>query len=280
MKSILNFLIIIFVAGFITTGFTGKESSRHSILIQSSDKNISSVVLTQSAGIITERLKDLSSEKFDIVVIPENKQIRIVLDGTWDLKAVESLLLHKGTMSFYETYDQKALAELLNGDSYLFSLLKASAAGDSGSKIGCSTVSEISKVSDYLKTLELERKCRFAWTQNTDSSGICLFALKITGEKGALINDNDIDSVRFDNDKIDITLKGPASASWAEATRRNMNKAIAIVLDDNVISAPTVRSVIESGKIEITGRYSQNDSRYLSALLNNGKLQAGFHIVK
>jgi len=65
---------------------------------------------------------------------------------------------------------------------------------------------------------------------------------------------------------IGIKFKKEAVLSWAEATRRNMDKAIAIVLDDKVISAPVVRSVIEGGNCQISGNFTEEDARYIVAL--------------
>ena len=67
---------------------------------------------------------------------------------------------------------------------------------------------------------------------------------------------------------------------FADATKRNLNNAIAMVLDDNVISAPKVMSPIESGEIEISGNFTHSQVNYIASLLNNGVLPVGFTIIK
>jgi preprotein translocase subunit SecD len=52
------------------------------------------------------------------------------------------------------------------------------------------------------------------------------------------------------------------------------------LLDDNVIAAPKVMSVIDSGEIEISGSFTQTQSGYLASLLNNGYLPVSFVVVK
>jgi len=255
MKTILYSLIAIFIFGIIASGFTNKGNARrgntqNSILIQSTDKNASSVLLSQSAKIISARLKDFSPERFDVKVIQEKNQIRVELTNARTSKTIEKLLLQKGSFAFYETYNRVSFSKLLNGNTRLFSLLNSPATRDSSLTIGCASGSEIEKVTAYLNTLGLEQKCKFAWDQHSDDSDVCLYALKIDNAKGALIIGNDIESVKSNQDNatkafmVNIRLKRSAVEIWSDATKRNINKAIAIVLDNEVLSAPKVRSVI------------------------------------
>jgi len=81
--------------------------------------------------------------------------------------------------------------------------------------------------------------------------------------------------------EIGIEFKKPAVQLWADATRRNINKAIAIVLDNKVIYAPVLKDAIEGGKCSITGILTKkNEVQYLTALCNNGELPVSFTIVK
>jgi preprotein translocase subunit SecD len=280
MKAIFYFLIPLLIFAFFATGLSNEAHAKHSILIQSSDKDISSVSLSQSAEIITKRLKDFSTGEFKTSVIPEKNQIEVILTDDWDLKMAESLLIHKGSIEFYETYNHNGLVELLNGDNRLFSLLTKSEIDNSGTKIGCICGSEAAKVTDYLSTLKLSQKCKFAWTQDFDNANVCLYALKISSEKGAIITGIDIESSKYEKDRIQIKLKSNAAGLWSEATKRNLNNVIAIVLDDNVIAAPRVMSEINSGEIEISGSFTQTQGRYIATLLNNGALPVSFFVVK
>jgi SecD/SecF fusion protein len=151
---------------------------------------------------------------------------------------------------------------------------------DSGTKIGCTSITEVEKISRYLDKLELNQKCKFAWNQYSDTSSVCLFALKISANKGAVITGADIESAKYNQDKIQIKLKKAAIGLWSDATKRNINRVIAIVIDNNVISSPRVRSVIDSGEIEITGSFTKTQAGYMAALLNNGELPVNFQVVK
>lgn len=286
MRAILYLFIAIFVFGILEPSFTNKAIAQNSILIQCTDSKASSILLTQSAQIISARLKDFSPEKFDLKVIPEKNQILVTLTNNQDLKTVEKLLTHIGSLAFYETYDRAGLTELLNGDKQLFSFFSNNRDNQANVMIGCATVAEVEKVTNYLKTLKQVEKCKFVWDEHFEDSNVCLYALKTDGKKGALIVGEDIESVQQNQDKvskvnaIDIKLKKSVIEIWADATKRNLNHSIAIVLDNNVLAAPNVRSVITGGHIEITGNYTQNQAKYIAALGNNGVLPLHFKIVK
>jgi hypothetical protein len=280
MKTIHYLLLTFLVFTLFAFGCSNKEKPTYTILIQSSDKNISSVSLTKAAENISKRLKNFSAGKFDISTFHEKRQIRVILTDDWDYPAVESLITHKGTIEFWETYNYNSLAGLLNGDDHLFALLSKSELNNENTKIGCTTGSEIGRVTKYLNSLDLRQKCKFSWTQDFDKTNVCLYALKKSSKTGPLITGDDIESARYDKDRIQIKLKNNAVESFADATKRNLNNAIAIVLDDNVISAPKVMSPIESGAIEITGNFTQSQVSYLASLLNNGVLPGEFIVVK
>jgi len=271
--------------GIITMGFTNKANSKNSILIQSTDKNVSEAALTQSAKIISNRLKDFSAEKFELTVIPEKNQIEVVFTENRDLKVTEKLLTQKGNIGFYTTFNRKSLSELLKGDNHLFSLLNSSNTNDIGAKIGCCSVSEITKVNNYLQYLEQNPVCKFVWSQPSESSEVCLYALRLEA-KGALLSGTDIESMKSGQEKgtkiqyVGINFKKPAIALWANITKQNIGNPIAIVLDNTVLCAPIIRSVIEGGKCSITGDFTQTEVKFFAALGNNGELPISFNVLK
>jgi preprotein translocase subunit SecD len=286
MKTILYFLIAIFIFGIVATGFTKKADTKISIMIQSVDNTISSEALSQSAKIISDRLKDFSSEKFNVSTIPAKGQILVKVTNNRNLEALQSLIIKKGTIEFYETYNHEKLSEILGQDNQLFSLLKIKDTDNQGAKIGCTSVGEVEKVNAYLKSLELNQKCKFAWSQFAENSEVCLFALKPGIGSEPLLTNDDIDIIKYNKDKqsenycIEIRFKKPAAELWSQATKSNINNAIAIVSDNNVIYSPVVKSEIKNGICEMAGSYSQSEARYFAALINNGELTGNFKIVR
>jgi preprotein translocase subunit SecD len=281
MKTILYTMVAIFLFGIIATGFTNKANTKNIILIESVDKNVSPLTLNQSVEIITNRLKDYNSKKFEVNAIPGKNQIQVVLYSKWDLTEVEKLLTQKGSLGFYETYNQKSLKELLNNDTHFYSLFNNSIAKDSATWIGKTLITEVEKVNDYLKSSGLDKKCKFTWALNPEKSDMCLYALK--SDKGSILTTSDVESMNYKLNKYNeilINFKPSAVSIWTDATKRNIGNAIAFVIDNKVIYAPIVQSIIDGGKCVLTGDLTETQIKFFSALGDNGELPIDFKIVK
>jgi len=63
-------------------------------------------------------------------------------------------------------------------------------------------------------------------------------------------------------------------------TRKNLKREVAITLDDEVVSAPTVQSEINNGRTEITGNFSPDEATDLANILKIGKLPAEPQIIE
>lgn len=74
------------------------------------------------------------------------------------------------------------------------------------------------------------------------------------------------------NIQIEIEFNSEGAKKFAEATKRNIGKPIAIFLDDQIISAPTVQSEIANGKGVITGKFDLKEAKNLAIQLNAGAL--------
>ena len=82
--------------------------------------------------------------------------------------------------------------------------------------------------------------------------------------------------VNFDNmtgeAQVTLSFDDTGKKLFADLTAKNINKPIAIFLDGNVISAPTVNSVITGGEAVISGSFTLKDAKELSMRLNSGAL--------
>jgi len=72
--------------------------------------------------------------------------------------------------------------------------------------------------------------------------------------------------------QINFTLTGSGTGKFAEVTKRLVGQRLAIVLDHNVESAPTVQSAIENGRGEITGSFTEQEAKDLALVLSEGAL--------
>jgi preprotein translocase subunit SecD len=286
MKTIIYAFVAVIVFGILSASFTNKANTKSSILIQATDNSISIAALLQSKDVITARLKDFGAEKSGIELVPGKNQIRVTFTDKRNIELFKKLLTQKGVFAFYETYDHQSLLELLHSGNQLFSRFEWNQASNTGGRIGCISRSKTVLVNKYLDSIGISQRCKFAWSQFTEDDATCLYALRVDDQKGELLVGSDVESMQFEKDKqsnlnvIKIKFKEQAIQTWADATRRNMDHAIAIVMDDQVISAPVVRSIIEGGNCSITGSFSQEEAKFIVSLGNNGELPANFTIVK
>jgi preprotein translocase subunit SecD len=84
------------------------------------------------------------------------------------------------------------------------------------------------------------------------------------------------------NGRPDINFRFNAQGArrFAEATSNNVGKRFAIVLDNKIISAPTIQTPITGGQGEITGNFTLEEAGNLSLLLRSGALPAPLKVIE
>jgi preprotein translocase subunit SecD len=286
MKTILYLLVAILMVGNISMSFIKETNSGDTLIIQPINDNLSRESLKLSANIISTRLRSYGTEKFEITLLPEENQIKLVLDEKWDIRTVEELIIQRGELSFYETYNEGDLSELFNGDKYIYSLFRVGNADTQNTGIGCCSVSEMDSINSFLNSMEKSPKCLFAWSKTDEDSGVCLYALKLDETFEALLIAEDIESASLNQDSaaegnaIEIRFKKSVVDKWLDATKRNINKPIVIVLDNTVLFAPVIKSEISDGVCLITGRFTQREAAFLISIMGSGELPCSFNIVR
>jgi SecD/SecF fusion protein len=80
--------------------------------------------------------------------------------------------------------------------------------------------------------------------------------------------------------QISLEFKREAARAFASITGKNVNKRLAIILDDIVQSAPYIQERIPQGRAMITGRFSAEEARDLAIVLRAGALPAPLRIVE
>ncbi|MCQ2570595.1 MAG: protein translocase subunit SecD, partial [Limosilactobacillus sp.] len=79
---------------------------------------------------------------------------------------------------------------------------------------------------------------------------------------------------------VSFSFKAAGAKKFAKATRENVGRRLAIVLDGNVISAPTINSPITGGQGIITGNFTVQATNDLALLLRSGALPAPLTVVE
>ena len=112
-----------------------------------------------------------------------------------------------------------------------------------------------------------------------------LFAIKVTERNGRAPLEGDVitdASDEFDDygrPCVSMKMNVDGARRWAALTKANQGRCIAIVLDDNVYSAPVVQNEITGGVSQITGHFTAEDTRDLANVLKSGKMPAPAKIV-
>ena len=73
----------------------------------------------------------------------------------------------------------------------------------------------------------------------------------------------------FGEPQINFQLNDSGAARFAEITRENRGRKLAIVLDGELYSAPNINEPIETGNGQITGNFSEAEARELAGVLEN-----------
>lgn len=113
-----------------------------------------------------------------------------------------------------------------------------------------------------------------------------LYAIKtVPGTDKAKLEGEGVEDARSDFDQrgrpaIKMQMTPAGSRVWAKMTGDNINRPIAIVLDNIVYSAPNVNGVIEGGSSEISGNFTIEEAQDLASVLKIGKIDAPAKIVQ
>jgi preprotein translocase subunit SecD len=287
MKNFIYLIIAVIVSITLTSAVVKTAGSTKNITLQATEKNSDPAALNQSADIIKARLKLFGIISPEVNISSGNGQLKVQLPESTNLIDIEALLTLKGDLAFYETYSHDELAVLLKNDKQLFTLLDESQLKNSfDPRVGCSAGENRKKADAYLLKMNNVKNCRLVWGAETKKSGNCLFALKTDEAGKSLLKRSDIESVKIaptsDNQgfKIQIKLNATAAKVFAEATKSNLHKAIAIVIDNTVYSWPVVQNVIEGGEVEVTGDFNESEAKYFPVIFNTAEMPLSFKILK
>lgn len=84
----------------------------------------------------------------------------------------------------------------------------------------------------------------------------------------------DFSSQGMGRPQISISFDAIGTKQFADITKANVNNRLAIVLDDEVLSAPNIQEPILSGSGQITGQFTMDEASILALSLRSGSLPA------
>ena len=140
----------------------------------------------------------------------------------------------------------------------------------------------------------LPAECKLRWGakpedfggENTRGDIFALYALKITEPSGRAPLEGDVitsskdDFDQMGHPSVSMQMNSDGARRWSQITKMNIGRAVAIVLDDAVYSAPRILTQIDGGNSQITGSFTIEDTKDLANTLNSGKMPAPTRIVQ
>ena len=154
---------------------------------------------------------------------------------------------------------------------------------------------EIDKIifSDLARQI-LPSELKLRWSAKAEDFGsgshgdiFTLYALKVTEPNGRAPLEGDVITGSKDDFEpntgrpcVTMQMNSDGARRWSQITKQNIGKAVAIVLDDAVYSAPRIMTQIDGGNSQITGNFTIEDTKDLANTLNSGKMPAPTRIVQ
>ena len=192
--------------------------------------------------------------------------------------------------------DEKAGANMeeIKKQYPLLAVLQLNSSGQ-GPVIGYANYKDTADINRYLSMPEIQselpKDLRLKWgvsPSEFDKKGQTfeLYAIKSTERNGKAPLEGDVvtdakdEFDQYSKPAVSMTMNSDGARRWAQLTKQNIGRSIAIVLDNYVYSAPNVNSEITGGRSQITGHFTPEQAKDLANVLKSGKMPAPAHIVQ
>ncbi|RPH31210.1 MAG: protein translocase subunit SecDF [Bacteroidales bacterium] len=181
----------------------------------------------------------------------------------------------------------------------LFSILNPSVDPRSGQPFGYAMIGrahykDTAQINQYLQLTQVKalfpRDLRLLWgvkAEDKAESIYNLYAIKVTTRNGKAPLDGGVitdarDEIADQKGGAEVTMamNAEGARTWARLTGDNVDRCIAIVMDNYVYSAPKVNGEISGGRSSITGGFSISEAKDLANVLKSGKLPAPARIMQ
>lgn len=179
---------------------------------------------------------------------------------------------------------EETLTDLKSTKKGLADLLKPA-----GAVLGFATPANRSEVEAILRRKDIQNvlpeDMKLMWGADIEKygdkgeQGYYLYAIRVPASGKARVGGKDIESASTglnQEGKITVNLKmtNDGSDKWGLMTSENVDRLVAITMDNVVYSAPNVKGAINQGSTEISGTFTIEEAKDLAGLLNGGALPA------
>jgi SecD/SecF fusion protein len=279
-------------------------------------RSVAKDAIKQTYKVLVKRIDKFGVAQPNINLDENKGVINVELAGVNDIDRVRKLLQANAHLQFWEVYNIGELGSTLKAaDEALYASINdttlknplfrvinpINAQKDKNGKIfyaaaiGSVALKDTGNFFSYINndvvknTIPADCKFLFGIEEKDSKSGMRyfpLYAIKLNAanpDKAPLEGDG-VEEAKQDYDEhgnpsISMQMNNAGAKTWAKLTTKNIDRPIAIVLDDIVYSAPNVGGPIEGGNSKITGNFSVEEAQDLANTLKSGKLDAPAKIV-
>ncbi len=181
--------------------------------------------------------------------------------------------------------------DMMLANEPLFSKLHIAPYGESAIA-GMAQVKDTAVINKYLAMPEIAKlfpnnlSLKWGVQPNKDNGLLTLYAIKEASRNGKAPLEGDVivnaksEYDQYNNPVVSMQMNSDGDRKWAQLTKKNTGRAIAIVLDGYVYSAPRVNGEIKGGNSQISGDFTLDETTDLANVLKSGKMPAPAHIVQ
>ncbi|MCH5219437.1 MAG: protein translocase subunit SecD [Muribaculaceae bacterium] len=272
---------------------------------------INDVVNTSATQTLRSRIDQFGVVSPNIQVLEgKDGQILLELPGVKDHERVRELLQRQAALEFYTTYRKSeiegalqqvaSLPESTPGLAQYRSMLASWNTNPNYVIIGyVPNVTDMHRVdtlmsqtavrsilpTDFILRWGVKPETFTDEQGNEHKLGYAAYALRTTNGGAAMDGEvvtnarADFASKGFGGQEVSMQMNSEGARQWADLTGANVNRAVAVVLDDQVYSAPNVNEAITGGRSSITGNFTVDEAKDLANVLKAGKMKARVHII-
>ena len=189
---------------------------------------------------------------------------------------------------------QSANLEQIKKEHPLLAVMQINPSGQ-GPVVAYANYKDTADINRYLSMPEIQselpKDLRLMWgvsAYEADPKGQTfeLYAIKSTERNGKAPLEGDVvtnakdEYDHYGKPAVSMSMNTDGARRWAQLTKQNIGKSIAIVLDGYVYSAPNVNNEITGGNSQITGHFTPEQAKDLANVLKSGKMPAPARIVQ
>ena len=285
------------------------------IKYNSSDEEVKNIIrrkISAAEGsayeVIRTRIDKMGVTQPNVQRVPGTGRISVEMPGIKDIDRVKKMLQTSAKLQFWEVqqvqeiypyFEQLNTVIAAKGDSLgipkntnFVNLMQLNSLRSNGvGNIKLSDTAAVNKIlnSDIAKRLRPAnvKYTQFMWgykPEANDENNLVLYAIRGNINQKAPV-DGAVESARVNYDElgrvvVDMQMDSKGSKDWKTLTAKNVNKPVAVTLDNVVYTAPNVVNEIPNGRTQISGNFSQQEAQDLVDVLGAGKLPASAKIVQ